>query len=175
MKTNKPVKVSENGRHQGYIDLHRTFWGRVWYKTKMTTKWILKWCAIGAVGYGIYVFGGLMDKTIQYETVEAKVEVETPAPVMDKIADCETGERLPNGKAKPGTSKHYGKSGQVLMTGNNNKSVDVGRYAINSVWFKQATELDLDLTDEDDNRSMAYWIYKNRGTGDWSASASCWK
>ncbi len=127
------------------------------------------------IGTSIFAIGGLLNPRLQYEKVEAIKEVELEAPIMDKIADCETGQRLPNGKAKAHTAKHFSKSGQVVMTGNNNKSVDVGKYAINSIWFSKATELGYDLTNEDDNKSMAYWIYKNRGTDDWSASANCWR
>ncbi len=83
--------------------------------------------------------------------------------------------REKNGKGVQGSASQYGKSGQVLMTGNNDKTVDVGKYAINSVWYKKATELGYDLTTEKGNHDMAMWIYTNRGTGDWSASASCWK
>jgi hypothetical protein len=60
------------------------------------------------------------------------------------------------------------------MRSNTNKSVDIGKYQINSVWFKKATELGLDITKEEDNEAMAYWIYENRGTGDWYSSQSCW-
>jgi hypothetical protein len=61
------------------------------------------------------------------------------------------------------------------MRANTNKTVDIGRYQINSVWNKKASELGLDLTIEADNEKMAYWIYENRGTGDWYSSEKCWK
>lgn len=108
-----------------------------------------------------------------FSTSKVTVTTQTviaPAPVLSRIADCESG----NGK--PGTATHYGKSGQVLMIANPNATVDVGKYQINLYyWGAKATELGLDLTKEEDNRQMAEYIYSNNGTGDWSASAHCWK
>ena len=109
-------------------------------------------------------------------TVEAEQSEKLVVPkILEKIADCESGKRLPSGRAIKGSASHYGASGQVLMTGNTNKSVDVGKFAINSVWFKEAKRLGLDLTNEEDNTKMALWIYENRGTQDWNASSKCWQ
>lgn len=119
----------------------------------------------------------LINSNVVYATNEVVREVvkEREAPVLDRIADCESGVRLTNGTAKPGSATHYDKHGQVLMRGNTNGSIDVGKYQINSVWFAQASALKLDVTDEADNKTMAEWIYENKGTGDWYASQSCWK
>jgi len=92
-----------------------------------------------------------------------------PSPVLDRIADCESG----NGTK--GSARHT-KNGQVILMGNTNKTVDVGKYQINAYyWGAKATELGLDITKEADNKKMAEWIYANKGTGDWSASAKCWQ
>lgn len=120
---------------------------------------------------GAYFIGSESNKEIIYEQVEKEVikEVEIEAPVLDRIAGCESqGNRNSKGT-------HYDKNGQVLMRSNANRTVDLGKYQINTIWFAKATELGLDLTREDDNKKMAEWIYRNRGTGDWSASAKCWK
>jgi hypothetical protein len=58
--------------------------------------------------------------------------------------------------------------------GNTNKTVDIGRYQINTVWFAKATELGLDLTNEQDNYKMAVYIYTNFGTEPWVYSKKCW-
>lgn len=120
---------------------------------------------------GVYFLGARISSKVVYEQVEIEVtkEVELEAPVLDRIAGCESqGNRNSKGT-------HYDTNGQVLMRSNTNRTVDLGKYQINTVWFKKATELGLDLTKEDDNKKMAEWIYANRGTGDWSASSKCWK
>lgn len=93
---------------------------------------------------------------------EVLVEREITYPVLERIAICESN------------NKHFGESGQVLMVGNTNKSVDVGRYQINSLWFKKANELGLDLTLEKDNEAFAIYLYKTYGTEPWVWSKKCW-
>jgi len=118
--------------------------------------------------YGSFKAG---QATTQASTTHANIlvptevikEVRKSAPVMERIAKCESG------------AKHIEAStGQVVMRSNTNKTVDIGKYQINTVWFKKATELGYDITTEKGNEAMAYWIYENRGTQDWYASASCW-
>ena len=85
-------------------------------------------------------------------------------PVMERIAECESGNR------------HFKDNGQVVTNLNSGRSLDIGRYQINEkVWGKKAGEMKLDLTDEEDNETMALWIYANFGTEDWKYSAHCWK
>ncbi len=112
--------------------------------------------------YGAFKVGGMYVKP---EIVEAKVEVikevETPSPVMERIAKCESG-------------GHHTKNGQVIINVNNNKTSDIGLFQINSIWNKKATDLGLNLSVEADNRAFAMWLYKNHGTSDWSASYKCW-
>lgn len=119
---------------------------------------------------GAYFIGTIKSEVV-YEQVEKEVvrEVTFEAPVLDRIAGCESqGNRNSKGT-------HFDKNGQVLMRSNTNRTVDLGKYQINTIWFAKATELGLDLTRENDNKKMAEWIYANRGTGDWSASVKCWK
>lgn len=96
------------------------------------------------------------------QEVKAEEEEKMPA-VLKRIAQCESGDT------------HYDSNGQVLVRGNKNRSVDVGRYQINSVWFEKATELKLNVFDEEDNQKMAEWIFENRGTEDWYLTKKCWK
>ncbi len=93
--------------------------------------------------------------------VVKEVSVEFKAPIMDKIAHCESS----------GTHK---KDGQVVFKANTNGTVDIGKYQINSIWNKQATKLGYDLTNEADNKAFAMYLYANYGTAPWSASAKCW-
>lgn len=117
---------------------------------------------IGAIAAG-YDIGNL---TAKPETVYAEKQVEVPidgpAPVLDRIAQCES-------------SNMQIKNGQVLMMANQNGSVDVGVMQINiRVWGKKAAELGYDLTKEADNRSFAHWLYANYGTEPWIFTKGCW-
>jgi hypothetical protein len=134
------------------------------YKTKVYTKRsIIASGIVSSIGWG-YVAGSYSNPRTVYAEREVVREVKAHAPIMDAIALCESG------------NKHLDpKTGQVYMLANTNKTVDVGKYMINTVWHKKAKDLGLDITKEVDNEKMAYWIYENRGTGDWYASQACWK
>lgn len=118
---------------------------------------------VGAVVSGYQVAEWTATPVTVYADREVPVYVSKEAPVLAKIAKCESND------------KHTGKAGQVLISANSNGTVDVGKYQINSVWFTKATELGLDLTKEADNKKMAEWIYENRGTEDWVYSKACWQ
>lgn len=134
------------------------------FKTFRLFKRVLMVMAgFSVIGWSVYAGSNYVPRTV-YAEKEVVVEVKSHAPIMDKIAQCESG-----------NSHIDKKTGQVLMRANTNKTVDVGKYQINSVWYKKAGELGLDITKEKDNETMAYWIYENRGTGDWVYSQDCWK
>ena len=96
------------------------------------------------------------------KTVVQVVTATTTAPVLERIAKCESG-------------GNQMKNGQVQINVNKNGSVDIGKYMINlTIWGKTATKMGYDLTKQSDNESFAEWLYLNKGTGDWSASQSCW-
>lgn len=84
-------------------------------------------------------------------------------PVLQRIIKAESG------------GHQFGPSGQVLMRPNKNGTVDVGIAQINTVWFKKAHELGLDLTKEEDNIKMAEFIYENYGTDAWNSSKARWQ
>ena len=113
---------------------------------------------VSGIAVTVFMYYFPNEEIIQQVIVTEKAEY----PVLDRIAKCESGNR------------HYGESGQVLIMGNTNKTVDVGTYQINTVWFKKATELGFDVTKEKDNRLMAEYIYKNFGTEAWVYSKHCW-
>lgn len=118
------------------------------------------WLVCGGIAYEHF--------TSKPSVVFAKEIVQAPAPVLDRIADCESG----NG-GKKGTATHY-RNGQVLIMPNTNKTVDIGYYQINSIWNKKAAELGFDLTKEADNKSFGRWLYANYGTEPWVYTKSCW-
>lgn len=133
-------------------------------KVKRTVKLsFLTAGAFSALGWAVVLGGHISPAQIVFAKQEVIKEVKGKAPVMERIAKCESG----NSHIDP-------KTGQVYMLANTNKTVDVGKYMINTVWHKKAKELGLDITKEVDNEKMAYYIYENIGTSPWSASSHCW-
>ena len=163
----KKIKLYYMGQRMKDIYPHATKfqvfrWKLNWYGER--TLLALFIAGIGA-GIGFAVSEGKRVSAYEVSIVDREVIKEVQilnAPILERIAKCESG------------NTHIDKNGQVLMRSNTNKSVDVGRFQINSVWFKKASELGLDITKDADNRKMAEWIYANRGTEDWYPSKSCW-
>lgn len=131
---------------------------------------IATWLVIGGVSYGQHA---VLPVIVQADEVVREVD----APIMERIADCESGTRTKNGTAVKGSAKHFDpNTGQVFTKSNDNKTVDIGRYMINEFYHgKEATKLGYDLTKEEDNKKMAYYLYATQGTEPWVWSKSCWK
>ena len=131
-------------------------------KIKRFFKKLFFWFVVALIIAGVvqyFRWAYPMERIVEKEVI---VNQEINYPVLDRIAFCESG------------NKHYDKNGQVMLRGNTNKTVDVGRYQINSIWFAKATELGLDLTKEKDNEEFAKYLYTTRGTVDWVYSSKCW-
>lgn len=158
----KIIKVFWHGKRLRDIYPHAT-WFQVlkWKMYRFFRKAMIASMVVGAV-WGAFKIGTSLPGETTYAVQEKFVEVPRKSPVLERIAHCESN------------NTHY-KDGQVIFNVNTNGTVDIGKYQINSVWNKKATELGLDLTKEKDNEAMATWIYENRGTGDWSASMRCWQ
>lgn len=137
------------------------------FKAKM--KRLFKLSLVGLAGYVLFMSGAFLYSTSSVVAEVNTVQLPVVAVVLERIADCESG----NGTK--GSATQLDRNGQVLMRPNANGTVDVGKYQINTVWFKKASELGFDLTREEGNKAMGEWIYLNKGTGDWSASAKCWQ
>lgn len=139
----------------------------MWYKIKRTAQRTIiasiAFMFLYVFGYALFLVGAVHSPKI----VEAEKIVEIPVkeipPVMKRIAKCESD----NTHVNP-------KTGAVYMLANTNKTVDVGKYMINTVWHKKAVELGYDVTVEEDNEKMAMWIYENHGTEPWVYSKHCW-
>jgi hypothetical protein len=117
-------------------------------------------CLIIIVGI---VIGKIYFPETVIETKEVVVETKATYPVLLRIAKCES------------SNNHFDKNGQVLMVGNKNGSVDIGKYQINNrVWGKKAKEMQLDLTLEKDNEAFAMYLYTTLGTVPWIWSQKCW-
>ena len=159
-----PIKVFMGNKRLKDIYPHATRWEVVKYRVGRFFRKVFIVSGTLAVLIGAFYLGGFLNPTTNIKAVEVIKEVkrqDIPA-VMQRITACEA----PKG--------HY-ENGQVLLRANKNGSVDVGKYQINSIWFKKASELQLDLSDEKDNETFALWLYENRGTEDWVWSKPCWQ
>ena len=163
------INVFWNGKKLREIYPHASTWQILKWRLKRLFRKTIIVLGFIFLLVGTFKVGGFVNSTSYAVEVEKIVEAPIKAVVLDRIAGCES-EGNPNSKGV-----HYDKNGQVLMRANNNGTVDVGKYQINSVWFKKASELGLDLTKEKDNEQMAMWIYTNRGTEDWYPSKKCWQ
>jgi hypothetical protein len=80
-----------------------------------------------------------MDNAAYTNYVRATTEaVEEPAAIMNRIAGCESeGNRNSIGK-------HYRKDGTLVIGINTNKTIDIGRWQINSHWEDEARAMGMD-------------------------------
>jgi hypothetical protein len=111
-------------------------------------------------------------------------EIAMPTPeeqedaLLQKIADCESGIRLADGSAVPGSARQRGKDGRPIMNVNHDDvgSLDVGWAQINMEFhFKETARMGLDVvSSEEDNKKFAHHLYELYGTQPWNASKSCW-
>lgn len=168
----KIFKLFIDGKPMNEIYPHATGWQVFKYRCIQARRAVVRLVMfLGIFTSTAAIIGSIAfsHSTITYAEKDVPVEVVHEAPVLDRIADCESG----NGT--PGSAHHY-KNGQVIMRANTNGTIDIGKYQVNlTYWGKQASALGFDLTKEADNKAMAEWIYANKGTGDWSSSAHCWQ
>jgi len=166
---NKKVKLidyTRKGKKTTYMYLRLTKWQIFKRKVKRFFNNLLWLIVMASIVYGIYQAGAYFNPKTIITQAEVIREVPMKAPILEKIAKCESG------------GKHYGSNGQVIVRGNvgvGHNSVDIGKYQINSYyWGAKATELGLNLWVEEDNEAMAMYIYQEKGTEAWSASRKCW-
>lgn len=154
------MKVFYNGIRLKDVYPHATRWQVVKYRIARWFRKVVILILFVLAAYGLaFIFWNPTPQII-YSAIEV---AEKPTPVLERIAKCESG------------GKHF-ENGQVLVRGNTNKSVDVGKFQINmSLWGKKATELGYNLMDEKGNEAFAKWLYANRGTEDWIWSKDCWR
>ncbi len=124
--------------------------------------------ALALVGVGMAIAGTMWEQTIVVKAETNTVVVEAKAPIMDRIADCESGD------GKPGTAHQFNADGSVVKHKNTDGSTDYGKYQINSVHLAEAMQMEFNVFKEEGNTGYAKWLYANRGTGDWSSSQKCW-
>lgn len=153
-----------NGRRiNGRFDSLKAALGRFF---RFLALWLAR-MAVFALAVG-FVASCIASSTVTAQVPEVQVvTLEAKAAVMDRIADCESG----NGKA--GSATQF-KNGQVVINVNTNGTYDQGKYQINSIHNAAATKLGFNLATEEGNTGFAKWMYANLGTGDWFSSQKCW-
>lgn len=134
----------------------------------MQTK-IAKWVIIVSVSLSLILASAgyamnryAIAKKPKIEIVEKVITiVDESAPVLDKIAKCESNNQqfYMNGKLVRGKENPY----------------DVGVFQINELYhWDTAHKMGLDIMTEQGNRAFALHLYKTQGTRPWKSSESCW-
>ena len=161
----KKVKIFCMGKRLKDIYPHATKYQVFKYKVRKFAHRCLLLVIVGAILFGIFEAGRYVSpEKVIYTSQEVIKEVPVKAPLLDKIAKCES----PNG--------HFGKNGQVSNYGNKNGTVDIGAYMINSYyWGQTATDMGLNLWVEADNKEFAEWLFSEKGSEPWIATKSCWR
>lgn len=159
----KKIPIFWNGKLLRDVYPHATKWQVFKYRVKKFLMGCLFWLTVIAISFGIFMAGRYLYPTQVYTKQEVIKEVEVKAPVLDRIALCES------------KGNHWATNGQVKVAGNKNGSVDIGKYQINNnIWGAKATEMGLNLMVEKDNEEFARYLYKNYGTEPWVWTKSCW-
>jgi hypothetical protein len=123
--------------------------------------------AVAIIALVAYELGGMNSPTLVPTIQTVTKTVEADAPVLFRIGYCESK----NLQFKNGELNYH-----INVKKNGERSLDVGKFMINmETWGATASKMGLDLTKEVDNETFAKWLYHNKGTGDWEASAYCWK
>lgn len=81
------------------------------------------------------------------------------APIMKKIAECESGDR------------QFYEDGSLVR---GLRSADTGRFQINYVHWEKAKSMGIDLQTTQGNAEYALYLYNQKGTQPWYMSKDCW-
>ena len=157
------------GKRIDYYGKARFNW-RLWL-LKIWAKYVAPALIVGLLAWGISSY---LDTNIVYAqrvapgTVIIKAD-DTLPPILQRIADCESG----NG-GKHGTAHQFNADGSVLH--GRTTPADTGYFQINmNVWASDAKELGLNVNTLEGNKALAVWIFDNYGSVPWYSSGRCWK
>ncbi len=122
---------------------------------------------IAFAGYTIFTMGQSIpsSKHVAYAESNQQVTVinKTLPPILQKICTAES----PTGHNKP--------NGTITTYVNTNRTIDIGKCQINSIWEAKAVELGFNIYTEEGNEAMALWIFENYGSEPWYSSKHKWK
>lgn len=152
------------GRFTSIKSSMRYYAGWTWFWSKVSVA-----AAVLVIGtYGYTTFEQANTVYAQNVIVSAKDQM---APVLQRIADCESGNGNPN------TGHQFNKDGTIVHHVNANGTTDVGMWQINMNEgnIEIMVKHNFNVLTEDGNHAMAVWLYENVGTGPWMSSYKCWK
>lgn len=171
----KLLKMFWHGAPYEYLYPTHSWFNKLVYKLR---KFIRKTLILSFIGSSLSLSGFLgalffSHSDVAYAAPETIIKtVEADAPILERIADCESGI---NGK--PGTGRQFLPSGSIVTNSNTNGTTDVGKYQINmsKEHIIEMAKLGFNPFSLEGNTAYAKFLYANRGTGDWSSSAACWR
>lgn len=158
------MKIFWNGKLLRQVYPHASRWQMFKFYFKRTmrqAKIVTAGLVVMAIAFGI--LREVYPNTV-YAVQEKIVQVPADAPVLDRIANCESKGKQLNAK------------GEVIVNVNTNGTVDVGKYQINmsAGHVKEMAKLGFNPLTEEGNEAYAKYLYQNVGTGPWSSSSKCW-
>ncbi len=166
MKTPRAVRITFLGKELRQVYPHASRWQVAKYRFFRAVRWLLIRTGIAAAAFtaltGVYFYGQATAPNISAINTIVAAPIERIAPVLHRIAVAESGDR------------QFGRDGQVVIHANSNGTYDTGRYQVNSIWNKKATEMGFNLMDEKDNEAFAIYLFERFGSEPWSASKSAW-
>jgi hypothetical protein len=101
-----------------------------------------------------------LDEYVAQQNSSVEVALADLPPVLQKVAQCESGAR------------QHDANGKVVT---NPKTHDYGLFQINRIHLPTAKKRGMDIMTEQGNIQFAMYLYNRNGLKDWSASKSCWQ
>ena len=84
-------------------------------------------------------------------------------------ADCESGD------CTPGSARQFNPDGSVVTNVNEDSSVDIGKWQINSIHEERAKSMGHDIWTEEGNTAFARVLFSESGTEPWNSSRKLWE
>lgn len=155
------MNITRNKKGQ-YI-YHDSFWSKIKYRFNQVFR-ILKLGSFCLAALAIAFYAGQFSTSVSIYAAPVVTTITAPAPVLDRIAKCES------------KSGQFNSKGDVVTNVNTNGTVDVGAYQINlsAEHIKQMAKMGINPFTADGNKQYAEYLYQNVGTGPWVSSANCW-
>ena len=172
------VKVTEYWRKGSrYVHPNLTKWQLFRNRVKVFFKVLFWGIILISVLVGIFEAGKYTSpKTNLTNTVITIKEEDSFPPILRKIAKAESYDsQFCTEEIVKKKGCHSYEVGSVLIHVNDNKTYDIGRYAINSIHLLEARNLGYDVYKEKDNEEFAKYLFENYGSEPWYCSKSNWK
>lgn len=167
MQNLKKVTVKHNDKVYKYMYLNDTPKDILKYKLHQFKNLTLRTLTIGFVGYTVFTMGQSIPSTKHIANADTNHQItvidKTLPLILQKICTAES----PTG--------HHKANGTVAHYVNTNKTIDIGKCQINSIWEAKAVELGYNIYTEQGNEDMALYIFNNYGSEPWYSSKTKWE